>query len=115
VDGGQVHPGGRQREGFEVRAAARAVDDPVEQKLRLDDPAADLVALQADADCVLILLLRLSVTEYAGSRLVEDARKTIAEHNVTRMTDRDRDIFPAMLDADTEPDESLRQAFRDVD
>lgn len=60
-------------------------------------------------------LLGLTVTEYASSRLAEDAQKIIAEHNITRLTDRDRDIFLAMLDSHAGPNEALRRAFEEVD
>ena len=58
-------------------------------------------------------LLGLTVTEYASSRLVQDARKTVSEYNVTRLTDRDRDIFLAMLESDAEPNQALRRAFQE--
>lgn len=57
-------------------------------------------------------LLGITVTEFADSRLVPLAREIIAEHNMTRLTDRDRDIFLAMLDSEDEPNEALRSAFR---
>jgi len=60
-------------------------------------------------------LLGLTITEYACSRLVQDAQKTIAEHNVTRLTDRDRDIFLAMLESKAEPNQALRRAFQEVE
>ncbi len=59
-------------------------------------------------------LLGISVSEFANSRLVQLARQIIAEHNITRLTNRDRDIFLAMLDADTEPNAALQKAFRGV-
>ena len=60
-------------------------------------------------------LLGMTVTEFASSRLVSAARETIQELNTTRLTNRDRDIFLAMLEADEEPNAALSQAFRDVD
>ena len=59
-------------------------------------------------------LLGMNLTEFASSRLVALARRTIQEHNVTRLTKRDRDIFIAMLEAGKEPNASLTRAFRDV-
>jgi uncharacterized protein (DUF1778 family) len=59
-------------------------------------------------------LLGMTVSEFANSRLVQLARQIIAEHNITRLTDRDRDIFLAMLDADSKPNAALRKAFREV-
>ena len=60
-------------------------------------------------------LLGLTLTEFASSRLVSLARQTIQEHNITKLTNRDRDIFLAMLDADDEPNAALTAAFDDVD
>jgi uncharacterized protein (DUF1778 family) len=59
-------------------------------------------------------LLGLTVSEFAHSRLVESARQVIAEHNIRRLTDRDRDVFLAMLEADDEANTALRRAFREV-
>lgn len=59
-------------------------------------------------------LLGISLTEFARPRLVQDARAIVTEYAITRLTDRDREIFLAMLDADTEPNAALRKAFREV-
>ncbi len=59
-------------------------------------------------------LLGVSLAEFARPRLVQAAQQTIAEFNTTRMTNRDRDIFLAMLDADAEPNAALRKAFQEV-
>ena len=61
-----------------------------------------------------VRLLGISITEFARPRLLEDARKIVAEHSITRLTDRDRDIFLTMLEADGEPAAALRKAFRKV-
>jgi uncharacterized protein (DUF1778 family) len=59
-------------------------------------------------------LLGMTVSEFANSRLVQLARAVIAEHNLTRLTNRDRDIFLAVLDGDSKPNAALRKAFREV-
>lgn len=59
-------------------------------------------------------LLGITVSEFANSRLVQLARQIIAEHHITQLTSRDRDIFLAMLEADTEPNAALKKAFREV-
>jgi len=59
-------------------------------------------------------LLGMTVSEFANSRLVRLARQVIAEHNITRLTDRDREIFLKMLEADSKPNAALRKAFREV-
>jgi uncharacterized protein (DUF1778 family) len=59
-------------------------------------------------------LLGMTVTEFADTRLVQIARQVIAEHNITRLTNRDRDVFLAMLEANRAPSAALRKAFREV-
>ena len=59
-------------------------------------------------------LLGMTVSEFANSRLVQLAKQIIAEHNTTLLTDRDRDTFLKMLDADGKPNAALRKAFREV-
>ena len=61
-----------------------------------------------------VRLLGMTISEFARPRLVQEARQIVTEYNITRLTNRDRDIFLAMLDADTEPNAALRQAFREV-
>lgn len=51
-----------------------------------------------------------SVTEFAVSSLVRDARKALHENETTVLSDRDRELFLAMLDA--EPNEELKRAAR---
>ncbi len=50
-----------------------------------------------------------SVSDFAVSTLVREARTVIREHDVTELSERDRDIFVAILDdADATPNEALR-------
>ena len=51
-----------------------------------------------------------TVTEYVVSRLAEAARQDVREHEVTVLSDRDRDLFLAMLVSDAEPNEAMRRA-----
>lgn len=54
-----------------------------------------------------------SVTEFAVSSLVRDAREVIQQSQRTRLTNRDRDIFLAMLDkVDARPNVALKAAAR---
>jgi uncharacterized protein (DUF1778 family) len=54
-----------------------------------------------------------SVTDFAVSTLVHSAREVIEQHNVTRLSNRDRDIFIKMLDdADARPNAALSAAAR---
>jgi len=52
-----------------------------------------------------------SVSDYALSTLVQNARGVIQQHDVTVLSNRDRDIFLALLDdADAKPNKALRDA-----
>jgi uncharacterized protein (DUF1778 family) len=53
-----------------------------------------------------------SASDFAVSTLVREARHVIQEDSVTHLTDRDRDLFIGLLDADAEPNESLKAAAR---
>lgn len=54
-----------------------------------------------------------SVTEFAVSSLVRDAREVIQQSQQTRLTNRDRRIFLAMLDdVDARPNAALKAAAR---
>jgi uncharacterized protein (DUF1778 family) len=56
-------------------------------------------------------LLGLTVSEFASTHLSHLAKQTIQEHNIARLTNRDRDIFVAMLEADDEPNGALVAAL----
>lgn len=52
-----------------------------------------------------------SVSDFAVSTLVRTAREVIREHDVTELSDRDRDLFISLLeDADASANETLRAA-----
>ncbi len=52
-----------------------------------------------------------TVSEFAVSTLVRSAHEVIEQHDRTELSNRDRDIFLAMLDdADAEPNEALAAA-----
>jgi uncharacterized protein (DUF1778 family) len=54
-----------------------------------------------------------STSDFAVSTLVRAARSVIQEEAVTRLTNRDRDLFIALLDdADAAPNEALKGAAR---
>ena len=54
-----------------------------------------------------------TVSEFAVSTLVQTARHVIQEHNVTRLTDRDRDRLIALLDdAEARPNKALKAAAK---
>lgn len=53
-----------------------------------------------------------SVSDFAISTLVEKARRIIQENGTTVLSDRDRDIFLAMLDSDARPNEALKRAAK---
>jgi len=52
-----------------------------------------------------------TVSDFAVSTLVQTARHVIQEHDVTRLSNRDRDRFVTLLDdADAEPNRALKAA-----
>ena len=54
-----------------------------------------------------------SMTDFAVSTLVQNAREVIEQHNVTRLSSRDRDVFIKMLDdVDAKPNATLAAAAR---
>jgi len=56
------------------------------------------------------LLTGQNVSDFAVSVLAERARQIIQEHGRLVLSDRDRDLFLAMLDTDAEPNEALQKA-----
>jgi uncharacterized protein (DUF1778 family) len=71
--------------------------------LRLSPQAKQLLE---DAACI----SGQSLHEFAVSTLLEQARRIVHANGITVLSNRDRDIFLAMLDADARPNEALRRA-----
>ena len=53
-----------------------------------------------------------SVTEFAVSHLVKEARSVLREQETAVLSDRDRRVFLSMLEADAEPNADLKRAAR---
>jgi uncharacterized protein (DUF1778 family) len=54
-----------------------------------------------------------SVSDYAVATLVQNARTVLQQHDVTMLSNRDRDIFVALLDdADDWPNKALVDAAK---
>lgn len=53
----------------------------------------------------------LTVTDFAIQALVERANEVLEHHEVRILSDRDRDVFLALLDEEPMPNEALRGAF----
>ncbi len=54
-----------------------------------------------------------SVSDFAIASLAQTARTVIEQHQVTRLSNRDRDTFMALLDdADARPNASLKAAAK---
>jgi uncharacterized protein (DUF1778 family) len=52
-----------------------------------------------------------SVSDFAVSTLIREAREVSLKHDVTELSERDRDVFVSILaDADATPNEALRKA-----
>lgn len=54
----------------------------------------------------------LTLTDFAISSLLQSAHDVLERLAERQLSDRDRDIFLAMLDEDAEPNESLKKAAR---
>lgn len=54
----------------------------------------------------------VSLTDFTISNLSESADHVLERHQFRILSDRDRDIFLAMLDADKEPNEKLKRASK---
>ena len=54
----------------------------------------------------------LTITDFAISALLQSAHETLERQAQRRLSDRDRDLFLAMLDRDTQPNEALKNAAR---
>ena len=54
----------------------------------------------------------VSVTDFTIANLSEAADEVLERHHFRKLSNRDRDIFLAMLDADDEPNEKLKDAFK---
>ena len=55
----------------------------------------------------------LTVTDFAINALVNSANEVLERHQTRTLSDRDRDVFLALLDSDQEPNEALKSAARD--
>ena len=54
-----------------------------------------------------------SVTDFAISTLVQASRQILHERQVTRLSERDRQLFVAMIDDEsTQPNEALKKAAK---
>lgn len=51
-----------------------------------------------------------SLTDYSVSRLIQAATQDIRQQETTVLSDRDRDIFFALLREDAEPNEAMKRA-----
>ncbi|HXG65016.1 MAG TPA: DUF1778 domain-containing protein [Blastocatellia bacterium] len=51
-----------------------------------------------------------SVSDFAVSVLYRTAKEVLENERNTRLSDRDRDIFLALLDSDAKPNEALKRA-----
>lgn len=53
-----------------------------------------------------------SVSDFAVSALYRTAKEVLEREQTTRLSNRDRDVFLAMLDSDAKPNDALKQAAR---
>lgn len=55
----------------------------------------------------------LTVTDFAINALVNSANEVLERHQMRTLSDRDHDVFLALLDSDQEPNEALKKAAKD--
>jgi uncharacterized protein (DUF1778 family) len=85
-----------------------ATDSPNEARLNFRLPVELKTTIEEAAAC-----LGQSVSDFAISSLAETARNVIEQHQVTRLSSQDRDIFIALLDdADARPNKALKAAAK---
>ena len=66
-----------------------------------------------DTICEAAAHLGQTVSDFAVSTLVQTARRVLQEHQVTRLSRRDRDVFIALVDdANARPNKALRMAAK---
>ena len=53
-----------------------------------------------------------SVSEFAVSTLYRSAKEVLEKEQVTRLSNRDRDIFLALIDSDAKPNDALKRAAK---
>lgn len=53
-----------------------------------------------------------TLTEFAVTALANTAEEVLERYRVTRLSDRDRDIFLAVLDRSSEPNQALKRAAK---
>lgn len=51
-----------------------------------------------------------NVSDFAIGSMVRAAQETIQQATVTRLSNRDRELFLSMLDSDADPNEALQRA-----
>lgn len=59
------------------------------------------------------LVSGVTVTDFAITALAGAAREVLEKHHTTVLSDRDRDIFLAMLEEPPEPNEALKKAVKE--
>ncbi len=59
------------------------------------------------------LVSGVTVTDFAITALANTAQEVLEKHQTTVLSDRDRDIFIAMLEDDSEPNEALKKAVEE--
>jgi uncharacterized protein (DUF1778 family) len=57
------------------------------------------------------IVLGQNITDFAVAAILKAANEVLEQHHQRQLSDRDRDLFLALLDADVEPNDALRSAF----
>ncbi len=54
-----------------------------------------------------------TVSDFVLSNVLKTAHEVVEKHHTTVLSNRDRDLFLALLDTDDEPNEALKNGFRE--
>lgn len=87
------------------RAATRPPKSDARLDVRLQQQSKDLIEEAA-------ALSGQSISDYVVSTLVRHSAEVLEKHRHVRLSNRDRDRFLALLEADDEPNEALRRAAK---
>jgi uncharacterized protein (DUF1778 family) len=90
----------------ETRTAAATIGEMARMHFRLPSNVKEVIERAA-------VVSGQSVTDFAVASLLETANEVLERQHVRMLTDRDRDIFLAMLDSEDGPNEALRKAAAD--
>lgn len=89
-----------------MTVAEQTIDKPARFNFRLPAEIKDRIEKAA-------IISGVTVTDFAINVLADSADEVLEKQHTRILSDRDRDIFLAMLDEDVEPNEALLKAVEE--